>query len=905
MPRSPLIELDNVNSAMERHLASGSPRAESAQDCLANVRNLVEHLVMALAHGEHFNGPDYYKAIKPALNAAKRNKETRFLHEFHTMLQKSVSHYTSSLDGSERLLLKYREYLYRCRDIASKRLGVRILSGLDNVDWDTDSGLQEYYDSIAQEVDYLCATTLAAVAGRRYYVYSRKPFYSCGRLYYEYSLTSATDFVSKFDHVIAFSPYRIPTNYAVSLSCTKGSVRAMGSSFQLMVVNGWNVSIRPCEINKLLRILGCAETVTGRLNSYRRLMDILTADEIDILDLCAFPDEDFNRLIESLVISGKNTGIAELLVRSREFLSGSTAGCNVLRYLLHRPRNSVLDKQIDQAPNNLLGDLRLKNGCIPFDENPFCTSLIGHSPSFFDLLGCINPEPYEDNMLVRAIREKEEEYRAVYIAESDFDSFSEVDALAESFNSRLYQTHRGREIRREMGQCFIREAEDNLVSILKGLIRLSGHGVAGYQTSTTAKLSSMVLSIDDPDKQAIAESLFEHSSVALLYGSAGTGKTTLINIVCDVLSSSRKIAIANTNPAVDNLRRRVSASNCEFMTITKYLHRSKEQATDLLIIDECSTVSNADMKSILDRGGFKILLLVGDTYQIEAIRLGTWFEVARHFLDDKCLFKLERPWRTASADLKALWDSVRQISNDISERLVAMGVSKPLSDEIYRPNADDEIILCLNYDGLYGINNINRMLQAANPSAPISWELHTYKVGDPILFNESNRFAPVLYNNLKGRITSLQKTASDALEVEVEVEVPLNAIEVGAVQGLEYIDSSSKGKTRLRFEITEYDEDENGDSSRTSVVPFQVAYAVSIHKAQGLEYESVKIVVTKDVETRISHSIFYTAITRAKNSLTIYWSPETQERVIEGLSHVDYGRDCQLLANRNGLNLLR
>lgn len=905
MPRSPIVELDNVNSAMERHLASRSPRAEAAQDCLVNVRNLVEHLAMALAHGDKYDGADYYKAIKPALNAAKSNKETRFLHEFHAMLQKSVSHYTSSLDGSERLLLKYREYLYRCRDIASKRLGIGILSGLDNVDWDTDPGLQEYYDSIAPEVDYLCATTPAAVAGRRYYVYSRKPFYSCGRLYYEYSLTSATDFVSKFDHVIAFSPHRIPANYAVSISCTKGSVRAMGSSIPIMVINGWSVSIRPCEINKLLRILGCTETVTGKLNSYRQLMDILTADEVNIIDLCALSDEDFNHLIGSLVISGKNTGIAELLTRSRAFLSAGSEGCNVLRYLLYRPRNRVLDNQIDQVPNKLLGGLRLMNGCIPFDENPFCTSLIGHSPSFSDLLGCINPELYEDNMLARAIREKEEECRAVYIAESDFGSFHDMGALITDFNSRLYRTHRGREIRREMGQCFIREAEDNLVSILNALLRLSGCGVAGYQTSTTAKLSSMALSIDDPDKQTIVESLFEHSSVALLYGSAGTGKTTLINIVCDVLSSSRKIAIANTNPAVDNLRRKISASNCEFMTITKYLCRSKEQAADLLIVDECSTVSNADMNSILNRGGFRLLLLVGDTYQIEAIRLGTWFEVARHFLDDKCLFMLERPWRTASADLKALWGSVRQISNDISERLVAMGVSKPLSDEIYRPNADDEIILCLNYDGLYGINSINQMLQAANPSTPISWGLHTFKIGDPILFNESNRFAPVLYNNLKGRITSLQKTASDALEVEVEVEVPLNAIEVGAVQGLEYIDSSPKGKTRLRFEITEYDEDENGDSSKTSVVPFQVAYAVSIHKAQGLEYDSVKIVVTKDVETRISHSIFYTAITRAKNSLTIYWSPETQERVIEGLSHVDYGRDCQLLANRNGLKLLR
>lgn len=65
-----------------------------------------------------------------------------------------------------------------------------------------------------------------------------------------------------------------------------------------------------------------------------------------------------------------------------------------------------------------------------------------------------------------------------------------------------------------------------------------------------------------------------------------------------------------------------------------------------------------------------------------------------------------------------------------------------------------------------------------------------------------------------------------------------------------------------------------------TVVPFQVAYAVSIHKAQGLEYRSVKIVITNETEERITHNIFYTAITRAKENLKIYWSPETEKKCI-------------------------
>ena len=73
------------------------------------------------------------------------------------------------------------------------------------------------------------------------------------------------------------------------------------------------------------------------------------------------------------------------------------------------------------------------------------------------------------------------------------------------------------------------------------------------------------------------------------------------------------------------------------------------------------------------------------------------------------------------------------------------------------------------------------------------------------------------------------------------------------------------------------DKDEQG---YTTVVPFQIAYVVSIHKAQGLEYDSVKIVITDKVEELVTHSIFYTTITHARNKLKIYCTPEVDEKVL-------------------------
>ena len=84
-------------------------------------------------------------------------------------------------------------------------------------------------------------------------------------------------------------------------------------------------------------------------------------------------------------------------------------------------------------------------------------------------------------------------------------------------------------------------------------------------------------------------------------------------------------------------------------------------------------------------------------------------------------------------------------------------------------------------------------------------------------------------------------------------------------------------------------------------MPFQVAYAVSIHKAQGLEYDNVKIVITDANEDDITHSIFYTAVTRARKHLRIFWTPETQQSVLKRLHRSANQKDVALLASRRGL----
>jgi hypothetical protein len=153
----------------------------------------------------------------------------------------------------------------------------------------------------------------------------------------------------------------------------------------------------------------------------------------------------------------------------------------------------------------------------------------------------------------------------------------------------------------------------------------------------------------------------------------------------------------------------------------------------------------------------------------------------------------------------------------------------------------------------------------------------------------------VIYNNLKGRIVGIDHVPG-RIQFDVELDRPLSEFDVSSDE-LEWM-----GGSTVRFSVYEYDDtsDEDDDSLNTTV-PFQVAYAVSIHKAQGLEYDSVKIVITDANEDDITHNIFYTAITRARERLRIFWTPETQQGVLQSLHRKTEPKDVYLLANRNGL----
>ena len=128
----------------------------------------------------------------------------------------------------------------------------------------------------------------------------------------------------------------------------------------------------------------------------------------------------------------------------------------------------------------------------------------------------------------------------------------------------------------------------------------------------------------------------------------------------------------------------------------------------------------------------------------------------------------------------------------------------------------------------------------------------------------------------------------------IELDIALNELHTRQYD-FDLVGNSENGNSIISFWVDKYKNTDEDDDSVDTIVPFQIAYAISIHKAQGLEYDSVKIVITNEVEERITHNIFYTAITRAKNELKIYWTPETENKVLNSFKLRNSTKDVALL----------
>lgn len=822
------------------------------------------------------------------------NLDTKYLGTFLRGLQ-YIGNRIPDDGQSERLMLKYYDFLWQIRKSFEERYGVSILQNLEKFPLTIDKLDYQYYQIVSEVIE---STPLdpEPLGVSRFYIQKKVPFFIGKERYYELTLQLAGVYATKYNRITAYTKDNISTSYSVQIGYKDAIINLWGINSHIKIVTNWKVSIEPSCLNKLGKILGFSLKLSSKFGEYGALMNLLTQTGINLLDMIDLQEVSFSALLDSIY---KNTNTAlfkDVLTKLRNNYSENSTrvGCHVIRYLLLNLREETIESVLPtQYGKQLRNDdnLYLSSKCLPFEKNPFISNLVGRKTSEGSAIQSVLRVAGNDSLdVVRpylTIKNQIKQTGEIYFEESSIANERTIAKFNDSLDR--WELQQGHQIKCENGFVYIDLYEKTTISILQKLLQLSLTGNKGQREFNQNYIKQSGIAFEDPLKESALRNVFVSSKIILIYGAAGTGKTTLINYISNLMAGRSKLFLTKTHTALQNLQRRIDnpGPSSDFISIDSFTKRVNLPDYDIIFVDECSTIDNRTMSIFLEKmNSGTFLVLAGDIYQIESIDFGNWFFYAKDIIKSYgANIELHNTWRTQNQTLINLWNAVRNKEDLITEILAIDGpFSEDIGPKLLEREDDDEVILCLNYDGKFGLNNMNNYFQNANKKGEaISWREWTYKVGDPILFNETKRF-PLLYNNLKGRIVGIVKDAK-SVTFTIDIEVILTEMDCQG-QDFELVDVFDNS-SRISLTVYAYDDNTSDleDSSRmNSIVPFQLAYAVSIHKAQGLEYDSVKVIIPQSNSEKITHGIFYTAITRAKKKLKIYWSAETMKEIVSGFA---------------------
>ena len=380
------------------------------------------------------------------------------------------------------------------------------------------------------------------------------------------------------------------------------------------------------------------------------------------------------------------------------------------------------------------------------------------------------------------------------------------------------------------------------------------------------------------------------SGLLLITGGPGTGKTTILNGILELLGRMqlRTLLAAPTGRAAKRLS---EVTGEDASTIHRLLEAGIDPATgkmffardeenplkcDAVIVDEMSMVDVQLLHSLLQaipQG--KRLILVGDPDQLPPVGPGFPFgdmlrsgvlpsvrltEVFRQAQKSLIVMNAHRVNQGEMPDLKCVTsdfffmrrnneESVCSLVRDLCATRLPQNMGIP-SDQIQ--------VLSPTRKGAVGTVNLNRLLQAAlNPPGPDKKE-RTF--GD-YLFREGDRVMQIRNNY-------------DILWKKTDASMVGAGIFNGDVGIIQSIDTGTETLSVLFDDkVAEYD--------FTQLNELEPAYAMTVHKSQGSEYRAVVLTAWNGSPYLLSRSILYTAITRARELLVIVGKEETVGIMVE------------------------
>ena len=368
---------------------------------------------------------------------------------------------------------------------------------------------------------------------------------------------------------------------------------------------------------------------------------------------------------------------------------------------------------------------------------------------------------------------------------------------------------------------------------------------------------------DEVQLQAIRTAV--SSKIMILTGGPGTGKSTTTMGIIRAFTGQSILLAAPTGRAAKRLS---EVTGMEAKTIHRLLefkppegYKRKEDNPlqgDVLIVDECSMVDvilmNALLRAVPDT---MRLILVGDVDQLPSVGAGnvlrdiiesrvfpvvTLTKIFRQAASSRIITNAHQINRGEYPDLsnsKGTDFFFQAIEDPEQAAQVIVSLVKDRLPKFYQVPAQSIQVLTPMQRGVVGAVNLNQLLQAAinpavtdqrgNPAPDLHRGGYAFRQGDKVM-QIKNNYEKEVFNGDIGLIESI-----DMDERTLVIRFDDRSVE---------------------YDATELDE-------------IVLAYATTVHKAQGAEYPIVVMPVMMTHYTMLQRNLLYTGVTRAKKALVL------------------------------------